>query len=387
MEQRRKYRFLFVSAPFSGIEVFFQNLREVLNSSNNIDTTWEFIEPQPADLIAHIPLISLNWTLKGGMVTRSRIHALERSGKTFDAALFNHITLLPFLRRFMKRTPTVLSLDVTPPLLEHYGEWYLDRVQETDVILRKLRYMVTRRAYRNAAYLLAWSALAKGSLTNDYGIREDRIAVVPPGINLKKWSRLPLEGRTAGTTTDRPKVLFVGGDFMRKGGDLLLRVARRAEFQDCEFHLVTRSFDGPVGKNVFVHSNIQANSEQLLSLYRIANIFVLPTRADFSPNAILEAMACELPVISTNVGALGEIVSDGENGYLVPADNEAVLSDRIQKLLQDEELCSRLGKNGRKLVEAKFNLEKNAAVILEYLKKAARREVSSSTQLVMERNA
>jgi glycosyltransferase involved in cell wall biosynthesis len=98
-------------------------------------------------------------------------------------------------------------------------------------------------------------------------------------------------------------------------------------------------------------------------------------------------MACELPVISTNVGALGEIVNDGENGYLVPTDDEATFADRLQRLLKDNELRARFGGNGRRLVEAKFNLEKNAALILEYLKKAARRKGSPSTQAAMEHDA
>jgi glycosyltransferase involved in cell wall biosynthesis len=205
----------------------------------------------------------------------------------------------------------------------------------------------------------------------DYGIAEDKISIVPPGINLKTWSRRAGAQTDDGPSARKIKVLFVGGNFARKGGDLLLNAAKREEFRHCDFHFVTKGFTDPSNGNIFVHNNLTPNSDDLISLYRQADIFALPTRADFSPNAICEAMAMELPVLSTRIGGIDEMVVEGETGFIVPVDDEKAVCDRLRLLIDDTKLRTRLGSNGRRLVESKFNLEKNAETIVKYLGKAA----------------
>jgi glycosyltransferase involved in cell wall biosynthesis len=82
-------------------------------------------------------------------------------------------------------------------------------------------------------------------------------------------------------------------------------------------------------------------------------------------------MAMGLPVISTSVGGLAEIVRDGETGYIVQADNKEVVADRLRALAADSALRLRLGKNARSLVERSFNVEKNGRTIVDCLKRAA----------------
>jgi glycosyltransferase involved in cell wall biosynthesis len=74
------------------------------------------------------------------------------------------------------------------------------------------------------------------------------------------------------------------------------------------------------------------------------------------PLSILEAMRAGLPVVASSVGGVGESVSDGETGYLVPRGDVEVLRDRIGRLLTSAELRSRLGANARTLYEQRFTL-------------------------------
>jgi glycosyltransferase involved in cell wall biosynthesis len=113
-----------------------------------------------------------------------------------------------------------------------------------------------------------------------------------------------------------------------------------------------------------------------LALYRDADIFVLPTRADLHSIAGLEAMAMGLPVISTTVGGIIDIYINDHNGLTIPVDDEGALAEALRKLVYDPELRRRLGANARKTVEEKFDLEKNARTIVEYLKQAAGRSGS-----------
>jgi glycosyltransferase involved in cell wall biosynthesis len=375
MKSGKKYRFLFAVEMTSGNAAWFQNLKEAIGGREDIDSTWLPIELQPKEIIAHIPPISLNWTLKGGLVTRKRVRLLERSGMAFDAALFHHQVIATFLSGFAsgfaKRVPTLISLDATPVSMLKYGHWYHTPVADPDSAIRQLKRSVTRSVYLNAAHLLPFSEWAKQSLISDYGMQEDKITVVPPSINLRKWkcvlSTLP------GQSPRRLRVLFVGGDFLRKGGDLLLRIAKREEFQKFEFHFVTRAFSGTPGGNIFVHSNLGINSQPLIELYCMSDVFVLPTHADLSSWVLLEAMATGVPVISTKVGGIPEIVIDGQTGYLVEPDDEEAFVDRLRMLLHNPELRRRFAGTSRQRVESHFNLETNAEVIVEHLKLAAGR--------------
>ena len=368
------HSFLFISAPFSGVEVYMRNLREIISRKKNIDSTWLFVEWQPNEIIANIPPVSLNWTLKGGLVARSRVLSLEREGKEFDAIFCNHLIPAAFLGEHRRQTPIVMSVDTTPMLLRKQSPWYfVGSLGGTD-FLRGLKDKFFKSVYAKTYRILAWSRLVRHSLIVHYDIPEDNVSLMPPGVNIQRWSRSANRSPECTGSNGRPSVLFVGNDFLRKGGDILLRVARRREFQDCCFHFVTNKFVGSIAENVHVHHDLVANSDQLLDLYRSADVFAMPTRADFSPtNAICEAMAMQLPVVSTAVGGLDEVVIDGENGFIVPVDDEDALAEKVRVLIASAELRARLGCSGRRKVESDFNIDKNAEIVTDYLKQASRR--------------
>lgn len=83
---------------------------------------------------------------------------------------------------------------------------------------------------------------------------------------------------------------------------------------------------------------------------RRMDIFVVPSLSESFGVSALEASACEIPVIASNVGGLPEVVVDGETGYLVPPRNEAAIAEKIIKLIEEPELRQNLGANGRKFV-------------------------------------
>jgi glycosyltransferase involved in cell wall biosynthesis len=374
VKSQRKYRFLFVVEMTGGNAAWFQNLKDAISGRDDVDSTWVPIELQPKEIIGRIFPVSLNWTLKGGLVTWRRIRRLERSGLAFDAALFHHQVIATFLSGFAsdfaRRVPTLISMDTTPVSMLKFGRWYGTPVANPNSVIRRLKRSVTRSVYSNAAHLLPFSAWAKESLIRDYGVQEDKITVVPPSINLRKWKWIP--STSLEHSPKRLRVLFVGADFRRKGGDLLLRIAKREEFQNCEFHFVTRSFSGTPRENVFLHTSLGINSQSLIELYCMADVFVLPTRADLSSWVLLEAMATGVPVISTAIAGIPEIVIDGQTGYLVQPDDEETLVDRLRLLLFNPELRRRFARTGRERVELHFNLERNAEVVVERLKLAAR---------------
>jgi glycosyltransferase involved in cell wall biosynthesis len=357
-----------------GLVTMYKNLREAVGKMDSIDATWLPIELDPAQSVANVPLarippFSSSWSLQRGLLARSCVHSLEESGNSFDAALFNSAPVGFFLRRFRHRVPSVDALDATPAILARYA--YNRPRADGNPVVHHLRQHLIQNVFDGATRLLPWSRFAKDSLITDYRIPEKKISIVPPGINLKVWSRHTVALTDDGRSARKITVLFVGGNFARKGGDLLLNVAKREEFRHCDFHFVTKGFTGTSNGNVFVHKNLPPNSDALISLYQQADIFALPTRADVFSLASLEAMAMGLPVITTDVGGIGEIVTDGENGFLIPVDDERALLDRLRTLTCNEELRTRFGRNGRQLVEARFDLDTMAETIVDFLVRAA----------------
>lgn len=343
---------------------------------DGIDGTWMFLERSLPEIIARIPPFSMNWMLKGGAVTRQRLRALTRSGKTFDAALFNHLVPCMFLGEFRRSVPTLLSVDSTPRTLEQFNRWYLNRTRGRSRLVQSFKDRLTARVYNETARLIAWSSLVRDSLIEDYGVAPSRIEVIPPGVDLGRWIPPDRSRKIDDTTT----VLFVGGEFLRKGGDLLLDVSRRPEFRRCRFHFVTKDFHGVAGDNVEVHSALSANSKELVGLYARADIFVMPTRADLAPtNVLCEAMAMELPVITTGVGGLDKVVRDGINGYVIDVDDAGMLAEKLLALVGLPPLRRSMGRAGRAIVEEEFNLSRNAHAIFGHLHAAASRIHADTT--------
>ena len=104
---------------------------------------------------------------------------------------------------------------------------------------------------------------------------------------------------------------------------------------------------------------------QVLAKLRCAHIFVLPCvmakdgSRDIIPNSLIEAMALQLPVISTVFAGIPEIVENGVSGILVPPNDEQALADAISRVIDDQGLRRELGENARKRVEEQFDIKKN----------------------------
>ena len=114
---------------------------------------------------------------------------------------------------------------------------------------------------------------------------------------------------------------------------------------------------------------------KVLECYSSTDIFVLPCviaskygARDNIPNAIIEAMAMKLPVVSTTVTGIPEIIDNEIDGLLVPPNNEDKLAEAICRLIEDEELRRTLGENARKKIEQKFDINKNIKEFSELFK-------------------
>jgi glycosyltransferase involved in cell wall biosynthesis len=334
-------------------------LRHALADRSDLEAVWLEVSFDERGF-GRVPVLGQSYVLRGNLRARLAI-AREHRRRPLDA-LFVHTSMIGVLSAdYVARIPTLLSIDATPLNYDELAVWYGHKLGNAAVERAKL--FAHRSVFRRARHVTTWSEWAKGSLVRDYGVALNSITVIPPGTTLAAFP----EPGTRGARRPGPlRILFVGGDFVRKGGDVLLDVFRNYLRGSCELHLVTGG-DVPAGDGVFVYRGVKPLSPELLRLYAEADVFVLPTRADCLAVVLGEAMASCLPIVTTSVGAHAEAVEDGESGFVIAADDAAALRDRLERLAADPELRSRLGRRSRQIGEARFDMNKNANRIADIL--------------------
>jgi len=108
--------------------------------------------------------------------------------------------------------------------------------------------------------------------------------------------------------------------------------------------------------------------EQMSKWMKASDVFVLPSHTEGMPNVVMEAMACGLAVVTTTVGGLPEAIGDCEAGILIPPKDIDALEEAIIRVVDDHRLLARMRLAGRKRAEERFGVERNARLILDYLR-------------------
>jgi starch synthase len=198
--------------------------------------------------------------------------------------------------------------------------------RELDGIIRR-----ETDVYAAAADIFTLSEHLRRSFIQDFGIPAGRVHCVHAGPNFD-LGRLSVINRSLPTADAAPTILFVGTEFARKGGDVLLRAFRRVreEVPDARLLVISGERGLPTMGGVEILGHLDKDSaagwEAFLGAYQRAHVFCLPTRFEPFGIAFVEAMHFGLPCVGTATDAVPEIVADGETGYLVPVDDEAALT-------------------------------------------------------------
>jgi glycosyltransferase involved in cell wall biosynthesis len=299
------------------------------------------------------------WTVKASLDARRAVRRMLQTGSVQAVFVHTQVAALA-LPDLMRRLPVVVSLDATPANFDAEGEAYGHRRGEA--LQEAVKRGVNRTAMRGARALVTWCGWAAASLEHDYGLPPERIHVIHPGVDLSLFK--PRASENGGGPL---RILFVGGDFERKGGYDLLDAVQPLT-SAVELHLVTGSeVRLPAGVKAVVHRGLRPQSDELLELYATADVFALPSRGDCFPQAVAEALASGLPVVATDVGAIPEMVEPGRNGFLIPRGGVADLSAALSRLVTDGALRRAMGVESLALARAEHDATANNRRIVELL--------------------
>lgn len=220
-------------------------------------------------------------------------------------------------------------------------------------------------AFRDAAHVVCVSErVRRGCLEHDP--RPDHFSVIHHGVDLPVESRKPWLALPPGC----PVVLSVGNLIPQKGFAELLHALAIVRTDFPTVHLVVVGSGPEMGqlRRICASLDLQGQvhlvgwqpHDRLLALYPQADLFCLASRDEGFGVVYLEAMAHGVPVIGSRAEGIADVVTDGENGLLVPACEASAVASAIQRLLADGEFSRRVGNAGRKTVASRLTWAENA---------------------------
>lgn len=197
------------------------------------------------------------------------------------------------------------------------------------------------------------------------------IALIPNGIDselFRPMDRNEVLAEALGLDHERSVIGFVGELREKKGLTSLLRAYAQVKKAQLTTLLIIGDVRTGEDKKLFddLHSSIPhaeivvtryVSNHDLPSYYSLIDVFVHPSLRDGLPNALLEAMACEKPVVATPVGGILDVIRDCENGRLVAVNDVNALAGTIQEIMSDKILQKHLGRSARQSIQSKFTLE------------------------------
>ena len=158
-----------------------------------------------------------------------------------------------------------------------------------------------------------------------------------------------------------------------KGQEFLLEAISlcKHECPDLKLLVVGDGPDREILSALSIKLNLENNvifcghQKDMKSFYKIINLLVLPSLSEGLPNVVLEAMSMGVPVLSTKVGGVGEIITDRENGWLVKPGDSKELANKIQNLYLNRNTLADYGKVAENSLEPKFCPKRRAEKILD----------------------
>ncbi len=288
-----------------------------------------------------------------------------------DHYFSRYLLLTNIIQRFFRKGKIVILIHL----------FYTYKSEDKFVIRRLISKYIEKIRLSFADLIVTSSEYSKSEIVS-VGINPELVHVLSPGLDRDKF-KSPIPTDRNSEIIQSKKILCVGNYVPRKGILYLIEAFYQIERQNFTLHLVgnrknNSSYYHKLNNAVkklklteYVVFHDGADRENIKQLYASADIFVLPSFQETFGIVFLEAMHYGLPIITTNVTAMPELIEEGKNGFLVPPADSQALAKAISKLIENPDLIKQMGEAGRKKIANSYYWEQTCsgfASILEKIK-------------------
>ncbi|MFH1776628.1 MAG: glycosyltransferase family 4 protein [Candidatus Omnitrophota bacterium] len=288
-----------------------------------------------------------------------------------DHYFYQYLLLFKVVQRYFLKSKIIVSF--------FHSDYYRSGVPATfKNSLLKLR---ERIGYNLGDRIFTLSEHAKSEVVS-VGVSPDKIKVIPPGIDPGEFIHFPKE------KTNKINLLFVGHLRPRKGLEYLFKACAKLKNSNFVVNIVARKEspdyfqklenlvkENHLEKKIIFHDEFLQDNEgrkKISRQYSQADIFVFPSLWEGFGIVLLEAMYYKLPIITTRISAMPELVKDGDNGLLVlPEDSEA-LARAISALIKNPALREEMGRRGYQKVINTYTWETTGEKFYQIVKELYR---------------
>jgi len=356
-------RILCVFTTILGHKTMVRRLVQALNKLPAVQPTFVFLEPEDYLQIPVPKWSRLTNPWHAQAIARLKAKAFLRS--SYDMLLLNAWESVVAFRDLGRKLPTAALLDAVPETFHRQLEARGVRGWKREAAHR-IHDWSFRIASRNVDLFLPMGSDCAESLQRHYSV--DSTRCLPP--TLAPQDLYALQG-AAPAAASPLRLLFVGNDFLRKGGDFLLRMFAEHLAGAC---LLTIVSSDPALDSMSLPEGVRRlrnlTPEQLRPLYEESHLFVFPTRQDFMPQVLAEALAAGLPCMANDVGGIGDLVQHGDTGFLMPLHaTPAVWAGHILNLASNPRERIRMACCSRQFAESKLGMERFESLVREAVAK------------------
>lgn len=222
------------------------------------------------------------------------------------------------------------------------------------------KYILLHKSLKEADAICPTSLSSLKEISNLFSLDEHNMHIIPNGIANEFLRSLPQK------KTSLNRIIFFGRLSETKGVDVLLDACKLQSNLIDELVIIGRgkfesiieqeNLSGELAGKIKLMPWLSV--QELAAEIRKSSLAVLPSREESFGNSIAEAMACEVPVITTNAGSIPEVIGGAENGIIVNIDDIDAVSENIKKILTNDDYRSKIAQNGRERILNNFSWQK-----------------------------
>lgn len=365
----KKIRMLFLHGTSHGFRTYHDTLRKYVAIDSDIEAVYMAIQPQlwqkilgksipllprPLDLHAFRHLCLWRMIINRWFHTKLPLEHFDLIHIMTEGSAWSLVDI-------PKEVPIAKAVNIDATAEQFVQEFGYNRTFHAPVLHAQ------RQIFDVSDLVVARNPWVIGSLLRDYGLEKDQVYLASNSLECAKSNQ-----NKAILHSDRLlKIAFVGNDFKRKGGNDLLGLFFTSLSGICELHVFSSYIPNEINhQNLYFHSGV-SREDLLTSWLPGMDLMVMPTYEDMFPWALIEAASAGLPIISTNMAGIPDIVINGKTGILCKKGDMQQFLAAIHYLLANTDLRIEMGIKAKEHIKRNFNPDTNFQGLIERLKASA----------------